>query len=50
MSNKKEFTYYCGYCKERFKRELSVDSSEFIIVGQQVKCPIGHFLPTGNFI
>lgn len=46
---KEKFVYYCGYCKKEFTRELGTERG-FIKGGQQVKCDIGHFVPTSDFL
>ena len=46
---KEKFFYYCGYCKKEFTRELGTERG-FIKGGQQVKCDIGHFVPTSDFL
>ncbi len=46
---KKEFTYFCGFCNKEFERELTI-SHGIIEKGQQVKCDVGHFIPTLSFI
>lgn len=44
-----KFIYYCNFCKEEFIRELTTING-IIEEGQQVKCSMGHFIPTLDFV